>query len=122
MAEYKESGRCRSLIVAGCLGQRYKQELLDEIPEADAIIGTGAWGRIMEAVEETLKGHRVVIAGKDEALYDENTPRITTTPSYTAYVKIAEAATTAAPSAPSRTSAATTAAAASRTSATRCAT
>lgn len=90
MAEYKESGRCRSLIVAGCLGQRYKQELLDEIPEADAIIGTGAWGRIMEAVEETLKGHRVVIAGKDEALYDENTPRITTTPSYTAYVKIAE--------------------------------
>ena len=38
MAEYKESGRCRSLIVAGCLGQRYKQELLDEIPEADAII------------------------------------------------------------------------------------
>ena len=90
MAEYKESGRCRSLIVAGCLGQRFKQELLDEIPEADAIIGTGAWGRIMEAVEETLKGHRVVIAGKDEALYDENTPRITTTPSYTAYVKIAE--------------------------------
>ena len=88
MAEYKESGRRRSLIVAGCLGQRYKQELLDEIPEADAIIGTGAWGRIMEAVEETLKGHRVVIAGKDEALYDENTPRIT--PSYTAYVKIAE--------------------------------
>ena len=90
MAEYKESGRCRSLIVAGCLGQRYKQELLDEIPEADAIIGTGAWGRIMEAVEETLKGHRLVIAGKDEALYDEHTPRITTTPSYTAYVKIAE--------------------------------
>ena len=90
MAEYKESGRCRSLIVAGCLGQRYKQELLDEIPEADAIIGTGAWGRIMEAVEETLKGHRLVIAGKDEALYDEHTPRITTTPAYTAYVKIAE--------------------------------
>ena len=90
MADYKESGRCRSLIVAGCLGQRYKQELLDEIPEADAIIGTGAWSRIMEAVEETLKGRRVVLAGEDEALYDEKTPRITTTPSYTAYVKIAE--------------------------------
>ena len=90
MAEYKESGRCRSLIIAGCLGQRYKQELLDEMPEADAIIGTGAWNRIMEAVEETLKGHRVVIAGEDELLYDEHTPRITTTPSYTAYVKIAE--------------------------------
>ena len=41
MADYKETGRCRSLIVAGCLGQRYGQQLLDEIPEADAIIGTG---------------------------------------------------------------------------------
>jgi len=90
MAEYKETGRCRSLIIAGCLGQRYKQELLDDIPEADAIVGTGAWSRIMEAVEATLKGQRVVIAGKDEALYDEKTPRIRTTPGYTAYVKIAE--------------------------------
>lgn len=90
MADYKESGRCRSLIVAGCLGRRYKQELLDELPEADAILGTGAWGRIMEAVEETLKGHRVVIAGDDDTLYDEKTPRIRTTPGYTAYVKIAE--------------------------------
>lgn len=90
MAEFKESGRCRSLIVAGCLGQRYKQELLDDMPEADAIIGTGAWNRIMEAVRETLKGNRVVIAGEDELLYDEHTPRITTTPAYTAYVKIAE--------------------------------
>ena len=90
MAEYKESGRCRSLIVAGCLGQRYGQELLDDMPEADAIIGTGAWNRIMEAVEESLKGHRVVIVGEDKLLYDEHTPRITTTPAYTAYVKIAE--------------------------------
>lgn len=90
MADYKETGRCRSLIVAGCLGQRYKQELLDELPEADAILGTGAWSRIMEAVEETLKGHRVVIADNDDTLYDEKTPRITTTPDYTAYVKIAE--------------------------------
>ena len=90
MADYKESGRCRSLIVTGCLGQRYKQELLDELPEADAILGTGAWGRIMEAVEETLKGHRVVIAGEDDTLYDAKTPRIRTTPDYTAYVKIAE--------------------------------
>ena len=90
MAEYKESGRCRSLIIAGCLGQRYKQELLDDIPEADAIIGTGAWNRIMEAVNETLRGNRVVIAGDEEIIYDEKTPRITTTPSYSAYDKIAE--------------------------------
>ena len=90
MAEYKESGKCRSLIIAGCLGQRYKQELLDDIPEANAIIGTGAWNRIMEAVNETLRGNRVVIAGDEEIIYDEKTPRITTTPSYSAYVKIAE--------------------------------
>ena len=112
LADYKESGRCRSLIIAGCLGQRYRQELLDEMPEADAIIGTGAWNRIMEAIQETLRGHRVIIIGKDKMIYDErapqarvmqthsecgrgiiynsNTPRIRTTPDYTAYVKIAE--------------------------------
>ena len=90
LADYKESGRCRSLIIAGCLGQRYRKELLDEIPEADAIIGTGAWDRIMEAIEETLKGRRVVIIGDKDIIYDEKTPRIRTTPNYTAYVKIAE--------------------------------
>ena len=90
MADYKETGRCRSLIVAGCLGQRYGQQLLDEMPEANAIIGTGAWSRIMEVVEETLKGRRLVIAGEDDTIYDANTPRLRTTPNYTAYVKIAE--------------------------------
>lgn len=90
MAEYKESGKCRSLIVAGCLGQRYRQELLDDMPEADAIIGTSAWDQIMVAVEETLKGRRLVIVGEDKLLYDAHTPRIRTTPDYTAYVKIAE--------------------------------
>ena len=90
MADYKETGRCRSLIVAGCLGQRYGQQLLDEIPEADAIIGTGAWSRIMEVIEATLKGRRLLIAGKDDTIYDAKTPRLRTTPNYTAYVKIAE--------------------------------
>ena len=112
LADYKDSGRCRSLIIAGCLGQRYRQELLDEMPEADAIIGTGAWNRIMEAIEQTLKGRRVVIIGDKDIIYDRktpqasemksytncdsgliynsNTPRIRTTPNYTAYVKIAE--------------------------------
>ena len=90
MADYKNSGCCRSLIVAGCLGQRYGQQLLDEMPGADAIIGTGAWQRIMEAVDETLKGNRVVISGESEIIYDARMPRIMTTPGYTAYVKIAE--------------------------------
>lgn len=89
LAEYK-SGRCRALIVAGCLGQLYKRELLDEMPEVDAVIGTGAWNRIMEAIEEVLSGRRVILIGAREIIYDSKTPRIRTTPAYTAYVKIAE--------------------------------
>lgn len=92
MAEYKAEpvGRCRALIMAGCLGQRYKQELLEELPEVDAIVGTGAWHRIMEAVEEALKGNRVVIDGENNTIYDAACPRIPTTPPHTAYIKIAE--------------------------------
>ena len=90
LAEYKQSGRCKSLIVAGCLGQLYKRELLDEMPEADAIIGTGAWNRIMEAIEETLSGRRVVLIGERDIIYNAKTPRLRTTPDYTAYVKISE--------------------------------
>ena len=89
LAEYK-AGKCRSLIVAGCLGQLYKENLLDEMPEVDAIIGTGAWNRIMEAIEETLSGRRVTLIGEREIIYDATTPRLRTTPDYTAYVKIAE--------------------------------
>lgn len=92
MAEYKTTGigKCRALIVAGCLSQRFGNELLEELPEADAIIGTGACCRIMEAVEEALAGRRVVLVGEDTLLYSADTPRIVTTPAYTAYLKIAE--------------------------------
>ena len=91
MAEYKDQtkGHCKTLIIAGCLGQRYGQELLDELPEADGIIGTEAWDRITEVIDETLKGNRLVIKG-DEKIYDASVPRIPTTPQHTAYVKIAE--------------------------------
>lgn len=90
MAEYKNTGNCRSLIIAGCLGQRYQKELLDEIPEADAIVGTGAWHRICEAVEATLKGNRVLLVGDADTIYDDTMARIRTTPPYSAYVKVAE--------------------------------
>ena len=90
LAEYKQNGRCRALIAAGCLGQLYKRELLDEMPEVDAVIGTGAWNRIMEAIEEVLSGRRVILIGEREIIYDAKTPRIRTTPNYFAYVKIAE--------------------------------
>lgn len=90
MAEYKTIGNCKSLIIAGCLGQRYQQELLDELPEVDAIIGTGAWHRIIEAVEETMRGNRVLIVGETDTIYDDKMTRITTTPDYSAYIKVAE--------------------------------
>lgn len=90
MAEYKKNGRCRSLIVAGCLGQRYQQNLLDELPEVNAIIGTGAWHRIMEAIDATLSGERLLLVGSIDTIYDETMPRIQTTPKYSAYVKVAE--------------------------------
>ena len=89
LAEYKHE-RCRALIVAGCLGQLYKRDLLDEMPEVDAVIGTGAWNRIMEAIEEALSGRRVILIGESRIIYDAKTPRLRTTPNYTAYVKIAE--------------------------------
>lgn len=92
MAEYKEpeKGHCKSLIIAGCLGQRYGQELLDELPEANGIIGTEAWNRVTEVIDETLKGNRLVVKGEEEIIYDASVPRIPTTPKHTAYVKIAE--------------------------------
>jgi len=93
MAEYKQEGKgkCRSLIIAGCMGQRYGQELLEEFPEVDAIVGTGAWSRIMEAVEATIQERkRVLITGESKEIYTASTPRIFTTPFYSAYIKIAE--------------------------------
>ena len=91
MAEYKQNGKCRSLIIAGCMGQRYGEELLKEFPEVDAIVGTGAWSRIMEAVNATINGHkRVLITGESKEIYTAASPRIYTTPFYTAYIKIAE--------------------------------
>ncbi len=91
MADYKQNGKCQCLIVAGCLGQRYQQELLDELPEVDAIVGTGAWHRIMEAINTTIVDkNRALLIDKTNTIYDETMPRISTTPYYSSYVKIAE--------------------------------
>jgi ribosomal protein S12 methylthiotransferase RimO len=89
-AEYKKTGRCRALIVAGCLGQRYQQELLDELPEVDAILGTGDWHRVGEAIDAAFAGRRLVIADGEKTIYDHIMPRLVTTPAYSSYVKIAE--------------------------------
>ncbi|MBP2654949.1 MAG: rimO 2 [Firmicutes bacterium] len=89
-ARYKEEGKCRALIVAGCLGQRYQQNLLDELPEVDAIVGTGAWHRINEAIAAVFSGQRVLFINETDTIYDESMPRIKSTPAYSSYVKIAE--------------------------------
>lgn len=89
-AQYKETGRCKGLIVAGCLSQQYQDELFTEIPEIDALIGTGAWDQVMVAVDAIEHGNRSCIMENITNIYDERMPRIQTTPRYSAYVKIAE--------------------------------
>ena len=89
-AQYKETGRCKGLIVAGCLSQQYQDELFTEIPEIDAIIGPGARDEIMVAVDAIEHGNRSCIMENITNIYDERMPRIQTTPRYSAYVKIAE--------------------------------
>lgn len=89
-AQYKETGRCKGLIVAGCLSQQYQDELFTEIPEIDALIGTGAWDQVMVAVDAIEHGNRSCIMENITNIYDERMPRIQTTLRYSAYVKIAE--------------------------------
>ena len=76
--------------MAGCLSQQYQDELFKEIPEIDALIGTGAWNRIMDALDSIDKGNRISIMDDMTNIYDERMPRMQTTPRYSAYIKIAE--------------------------------
>jgi len=87
MAEHKKFGAAKKLIVAGCLVERFRAQILEQVPEVDAVIGTGEVERIMEAVEGDL---RVLPAQPPAFLYHDLTPRIVTTPKHTAYIKIAE--------------------------------
>jgi len=87
MAEYKKSGRAQKLIVAGCLVERYRNEIREQIPEVDAVIGTGEIEKILEACEGEI-GHPD--NGLPEFLYHDLTPRILSTPRHTAYIKINE--------------------------------
>ena len=90
MAEYKTEGRLNALIVTGCLAQRYRQEIIDEIPEVDAVLGTTAYDKIVEAVEEALAGAGHVELENVNALPLVDTKRLVTTGGHYAYMKIAE--------------------------------
>lgn len=89
MAEYKK-GRCKLLIVSGCLAERYHDEILAELPEADAVVGTGDYDKIAEVIEQAVKGEKPILAGHIDRTPEEGLPRILSTPSHTAYLKIAD--------------------------------
>ena len=90
MAEYKKEGKLKALIVTGWLAQRYQQEIIDEIPEVDAVLGTTSYDHIVEAVEEALAGNGHVVLEDVDALPDVKEKRLVTTGGHYAYMKIAE--------------------------------
>ena len=90
MAEYKKTGKCKALIVTGCMAQRYKQEILDEVSEVDQVLGTTAYEKIVEAVDEALAGSRGVEEKPLSYLPQADAKRMVTTGGHYAYLKIAE--------------------------------
>ncbi len=101
MSAYKTEGCCRYLIVTGCLAQRYAQELFQDMPEVDAIVGTNVYKDIAQVIERVMQGQRVLHLSETdfekinlEGMQDKERnlpdPRKLTTPPYMAYLKIAE--------------------------------
>ena len=90
MAELKKSGSCKVLVAAGCLAQRYQQDILDEIPEIDAVIGTSSYDEICRIVDEALEGRRQKLFKDLSLLPVTDAPRVTSVGSYSSYLKIAE--------------------------------
>ncbi len=89
MAGHKKNGRARRLVVAGCLAERYREEILKEMPEVDFVMGTNELERVVEACEGS-DGAKTSNRPWDPYLYTEFTPRVLSTPAYSAYLKIAE--------------------------------
>ena len=93
MAQQKRDGKCSRLVVTGCLAERYRDELRKEIPEIDAVLGTGEVPEILGAIAPPatpLKFHSKPPGTLPTYIYDADTPRVLTTPRHFAYVKIAE--------------------------------
>ena len=88
-AALKQEGLVGKILVTGCLSQRYQQEILQEMPEVDGVLGTGSYTRVVEAVEQILEGSQVADFGSIDA-QEEETGRVVTTPEHYAYIKISE--------------------------------
>ena len=91
VADYKETGACRMLIVSGCLPQRYQEDLQQQLPEVDLFLGVSEGARIVELIDRQLGSDSSTLEiGAPDYLYDHTTPRVNSSPAYTSYVKIAE--------------------------------
>src|SRR6202790_750635 len=90
MAEYKKFGRAQKLIVAGCMLERYRNEIREQIPEVDAVIGTGEVEKILAACEGQLQEQITAESEAPTYLYHDLSPRVLATPRHTAYIKINE--------------------------------
>lgn len=90
MAEYKKAGSLKALIVTGCLAQRYKEEILTEIPEVDALLGTSSFHEILKVMDEILNGGKQICFEDLDQLPKTNNKRMLTSGTYSTYLKIAE--------------------------------
>ena len=90
MARYRKSGSCKALIVTGCLSQRYQDEVLREIPEVDAILGTNSYDKIVEALDSCLEHEKYTNFATLEGLPKLHSKRLLTTGGHYAHLKIAE--------------------------------
>lgn len=91
MAQYKESGNCKMLIVTGCLAQRYREEIFEQMPEVDAILGTNDYNKIADTIKEFFdKKEKIIKVSSENNHISEEIKRTVTTPSHYAYLKIAD--------------------------------
>ena len=91
LADRKHDGRCHTLIVAGCLPQRYQEELAKELPEVDIFIGTGDYPKIAEVLaERSAEAGQIKYVGDPNYIFDETLPRLNSSPAWYAYLKIGE--------------------------------
>ena len=90
MAQNKGNGRCRGVIATGCMAQRYSKQLMEEMPELDAVVGTGSYTEIADVADEIIRGNHSIIKTGELNYNLDYEKRVISTPSHYAYIKIAE--------------------------------
>ena len=90
MAKYRTAGRCKVLLVTGCMAERYRDEIIEEIPEVDAVLGTNSYDKILDAIQDVLGGDRFQEYADLKGLPKIDAQRVVTTGGHYEYLKIAE--------------------------------